>query len=167
MCCLLYQKAQSRYKKWQSAWFCTGRLRITQLLAVLEPWTDILEDHSALLSNRKQRVFINRTHSPWTPVTSGIPEGSVLGPPLILIFVNDMLDVMKSFWRMFADATKLFPRVDEIDGTTQIQDNQDTLWEWADTWQITFNGKKHHTAFHFLGSHYSNLPRQKNTLGFW
>ena len=68
------------------------------------------------LSNRQQRVVINGTHSVWAPVTSGIPQGSVLGPLLFVIFVNDMPDVVKSFLYMFADDAKLFTKVNATDG---------------------------------------------------
>ena len=61
---------------------------------------NVLEWIHNFLSNRQQRVVINGTHSAWAPVTSGIPQGSVLGPLLFIIFVNDMPDVVKSFLYM-------------------------------------------------------------------
>ena len=93
------------------------------------------------LSNRQQRGVINGTHSAWAPVTSGIPQGSVLGPLLFVIFVNDMPDVVKSFLYMFAGDSKLFTRVNATDGTSKLQDDLIALSNWTDTWQLTFNAK--------------------------
>ena len=60
------------------------------------------------LSNRKQRVCSYKgIFSEWVNITSGIPQDSVLGPTLFIIFVNDMPDVVNSMLLMFADNTKL------------------------------------------------------------
>ena len=68
-------------------------------------------DHMAwqgnFLSNRKQRVCIRGSFPKWVNITSGIPQDSVLGPTLFIIFVNDMPDVVNSMLLMFADDTKL------------------------------------------------------------
>ena len=60
------------------------------------------------LSNRKQRVCIRGSFSEWVNIASGVPQGSVLGPTLFIIFVNDMPDVVNSMLLMFADDTKLY-----------------------------------------------------------
>ena len=59
------------------------------------------------LSNRKQRVVIGDKHSDWRPVTSGVPQGSVLGPLLFVIFINDMPAVVNHIIKLFADDSKL------------------------------------------------------------
>ena len=66
----------------------------------------------SFLKGRKQRVVVNSTESEWTEVTSGIPQGSVLGPTLFLIYINDISDTVKSTIRLFADDLKLFDTVD-------------------------------------------------------
>jgi len=64
---------------------------------------DWIED---FLSERKQRVCIRGTFSDWVSITSSVPQGSVLGPTLFLIFVNDMPDVINSRLLMSANDTK-------------------------------------------------------------
>ena len=60
------------------------------------------------LSNRFQRVAVNNSYSDWKPVTSGVPQGSILGPLLFAIYVNDMPSVVSSKLFKFADDTKLY-----------------------------------------------------------
>ena len=56
---------------------------------------------------RSMRVMVNGSSSSWVKVSSGVPQGSVLGPLLFLIFVNDLPDWVKSSFKMFADDIKL------------------------------------------------------------
>ena len=60
------------------------------------------------LFNRKQRVLINDSESDWGQIESGVPQGSVLGPLLFLIYINDLEKVIKSHIKFFADDTSLF-----------------------------------------------------------
>lgn len=59
------------------------------------------------LYNRKQRVQVNGYFSNWAEVTSGIPQGSVLGPILFVIYINDLPDLVVSDIIMYADDTKM------------------------------------------------------------
>ena len=63
------------------------------------------------LIGRNQRVVINSAKSEWVPVTSGIPQGSVLRPVLFIIYVNDLPDIIHSSIQMFADDTKVFNKI--------------------------------------------------------
>ena len=62
----------------------------------------------SFLTGRSQRVVVNGADSSWSQVTSGIPQGSVLGPRLFLLFINDMPDDIMSSIKIFADDTKVY-----------------------------------------------------------
>ena len=66
------------------------------------------------LKNRKQRVVLNGQTSEWRKINSGVPQGSVLGPLLFLIYINDLPDGITSIGKIFADDTSLFSNVQDI-----------------------------------------------------
>ena len=81
---------------------------------------------------RKQRVMSNGRYSDWTDVSSGVPQGSVLGPTLFIMFINDLEDGVQSTALKFADDTKLYTEVTKEDGGEQLQEEDlDTCTEWA------------------------------------
>jgi hypothetical protein len=65
-----------------------------------------LEWIKQFLTGRKQKVRIGQADSTWSAVSSGVPQGSMLGPALFVCFINDLPDVVKSFIFMYADDTK-------------------------------------------------------------
>jgi hypothetical protein len=103
------------------------------------------------LSNRKQRVSINSKTSEWAPVTSGVPQGSVLGPLLFIIYINDLDNEILSKISKFADDTKLCHRALTVGDQLRLQNDLNKLVEWADKWQMNFNVDKC-TVVH-LGCH--------------
>ena len=66
------------------------------------------------LKNRKQRLVLNGQTSEWRKINSGVPQGSVLGPLLFLIYINDLPDDIISICEIFADDTSLFSKVQHI-----------------------------------------------------
>jgi len=80
---------------------------------------------------RKQRVVINGQYSPWSSVRSGVPQGSVLGPLLFAIYVNDLPDNVKSFLLLFADDTKLYHTIRSCSDVQQLQEDIDALYQWT------------------------------------
>ena len=103
------------------------------------------------LNNRKQRVVIRGTTSSWESVTSGVPQGSVLGPILFLIFINDLPTELLSKLSLFADDSKLFSRIivnknklnpEVIEGSRRLQEDLNKVVEWAIKWKMEFNVDK-------------------------
>ena len=85
---------------------------------------------NSFLSDRTQRVFVNSTGSKSTPVTSGIPQGSVLGPTLFIIYINDLPNIVQSNVFLFADDTKIFQRIATVNDMDLLQRDLDALCEW-------------------------------------
>ena len=102
----------------------------------------ILKWIEAFLMDRQQKVIVNGTESDWARVTSGIPQGSVLGPILFIIFINDMPGETICPIKLFADDAKLFQSVQTLDDCKQIQDDLNKLHLWARKWQLNFHPKK-------------------------
>jgi len=94
------------------------------------------------LSNRSQFVKINNASSSNTDVSSGVPQGSVVGPTLFIYFINDMPDVVDCMVRVFADDTKAYTSVESDSKRQMLQDSLDKLVEWTDTWLLHFNSTK-------------------------
>ena len=94
------------------------------------------------LTNRKQRVVINGEASDWLHVTSGVPQGSVLGPLLFLIYINDIDFGVSSKISKFADDTKLGGKALTIGDCESIQKDLDNLNNWSEKWLLKFNKDK-------------------------
>jgi hypothetical protein len=99
---------------------------------------------AAWLSERKQRVVLNGKESTWEEVLSGVPQGSVLGPLLFAIFIND-LDVAVSVLETlikFADDTKVARVIRSDSDRDELQAALDRLVKWTEKWGMLFNVKK-------------------------
>ena len=106
----------------------------------------------AWLADRWQRVCLDGSYSAWKQVWSGVPQGSVLGPVLFLIFVNDLDNGLSSKILKFADDTKLFRSVaNQTDGSL-LQRDSDVVIDWAERWQMQFNVSKCKVLHYGLGS---------------
>ena len=97
---------------------------------------------TSFLSNRFQRVAVNNSYSDWKPVTSGVPQGSVLGPLLFAIYVNDMPSVVSSKLFKFADDTKLYRTISSPLDIQTLQNDLDLLYNWSIDWLLRFNISK-------------------------
>lgn len=94
------------------------------------------------LTNRKQRVVINGEASDWLHVSSGVPQGSVLGPLLFLIYINDLDCGITTKISKFADDTKIGGKALTTGDCEIIQKDLDNLSTWSDKWLLKFNRDK-------------------------
>jgi hypothetical protein len=91
------------------------------------------------LSGRTQRVGVNGNYSEWANVYSGVPQGSILGPLLFTIFINDLDFMVLSNLLKFADDVKLWGRAETVQDRLRIQKDLDILGEWSTRNQMPFN----------------------------
>ena len=97
---------------------------------------------NAFLTNRTHQVLVNGSHSETQIVTSGVPQGTVLGPHLFLIYINDIENNLTSKIRLFADDGALYRKIDTLANSHSLQQDILRLQDWADKWQMKFNIKK-------------------------
>jgi hypothetical protein len=179
--------------------FVKGRSCVTQLLDVLDSWTETIDNGGsvdviymdfqkafdsvpykrllsklsahgiqgkvlswleAFLTDRRQVVQVNGARSAEALVTSGIPQGSVVGPLMFVVYINDLPTVCSNQVKLFADDTKLFARSDLPDATTSIQDDLNSLQKWSDNWLLKFHPEKCHVLK--LGSKKSTAKYSMN-----
>jgi len=96
---------------------------------------------NSLLSNRLQAVKIASHVSAFIPVANGVPQGSVLGPLLFLIFINDLVDLFGSNLcvKLFADDVKIYVSIGDVNNIDTLQTGLTALCAWASTWQLTIS----------------------------
>ena len=92
------------------------------------------------LRNRKQSVILNEQNSSWTNINAGVPQGSVLGPVLLLIYINDLSDNLQYNPHLFADDTSLFSTI-KVPKRTANNLNNDLkeINKWVFQWKMSFN----------------------------
>ena len=104
---------------------------------------NLLEWTTSYLEGRSQKVFVNTVYSEESSINAGVPQGSVLGPLLFLLYVNDIADSLNSVTRLFADDSSLAISSNDIE-YIQLTMNQDlnTITNWARQWLVQFNPSK-------------------------
>ena len=131
------------------------------------------------LSNRKQRVVLNGKYSSWTNIEAGVPQGSILGPLLFLIYINDLSDNLITNPKLFADDTSLFSIVHDPNATANDLNNDlAKINDWAYQWKMNFNPdpfeqaqevlfcrkikSQNHPCLHFSNNPVNQAPLQKH-----
>ena len=109
----------------------------------------------SFLSDRSQRVVVEGEQSDPAPVTSGVPQGSVLGPILFLVFINDLPKAINSSCRLFADDTIVYREISSPTDSAALQHDLEALQCWEKRWGMSFNPSKCNTI---------NITRKEDPL---
>ena len=134
----------------------------------------VLKWIEAWLEGRKQRVILNGSASNWTEVFSGVPQGSVLGPVLFIIYINDIDELILSSLFKFADDAKLLGKVDNQEDIARMQKDLASIIEWSETWQMPINtdkckvmhfGKNNNKTEYTIGGHRLEAVSEERDLG--
>ena len=122
-------------KVFDKVWY-EGLLYKLKSMAISELY-NLLENY---LPGRFKRVILNGQHSLQKPTLAGVAQGSILGPLLFLIYINDLPNELKSNVKLFADDTSLFTIVKDINESASILNNDLLLIsKWTYNWKIIFN----------------------------
>jgi hypothetical protein len=134
---------------------------------------NLLKFISAFIHNREQCVVLDNCFSSVTNVLSGVPQGSVLGPVLFLLFINDVTSICigESKLKLFADDVKLYTSYNvNVTNCGNLQQSIDLLSSWAKSWQLCINISKcsvlsiHHNSKSFIHHpYYLNGTQLSNT----
>ena len=133
-----------------------------RLLVKLEAYGisgNILRWIRQFLSNRKQRVVVGDCKSQWSEVTSGVPQGSVLGPLLFVIYINDLPEISQAICKLYADDTKLFSS-----DAAEMQRGIDNIVDWCSKWLMALNVDKCHVLHVGKSNPRTATPRAGNTF---
>ena len=105
--------------------------------------SNLLNWFEAYLTGREQRVVVDGVNSDWLPVISGVPQGSILGPLLFVLFINDMPSVAKhANVALFADDSKCYKNISNTSDCKLLQTDLDALHNWSLTWDLNFHPSK-------------------------
>ena len=124
----------------------------------------LLDWFKSYLENRRQRVVINGVTSEWKFINAGVPQGSILGPILFLVYINDLVENLETMPYLFADDTSLLELIDKkhlIESFTKINRDLTRMSQWAHQWRVNFNPTK---TVYMIISNKVNRPIYPNLL---
>ena len=130
------------YLDFRKAFSTVSIARLINKLYAYEIRGNLLTWTQNFLTYRKQKVIVQGEESKWADIASGIPQGSVLGPVLFLIYINDLPDVVKKFVTIFVDDTKKQAGIQSDLDVIEVQDDLYSMSDWSEIWEIGFNAKK-------------------------
>ena len=102
----------------------------------------LLEWVKSFLRDRKQCVVMGNIESEWRDIRSGVPQGSVLGPLLFVIYINDLPDGLTNCFKMYADDSKVIAEAVDLDQVSTLQEDIGKIKEWCDKWSMCLNSNK-------------------------
>ena len=115
------------------------------------------------LNNRKQRVVLNGQSSNWVDVKAAVPQGSIMGPLLFLIYINDLPEGLITNAKLFVDDTSLFSLVrDFVASTGELNNNLRHISKWACQWKMIFKPDLTKQAEDLIFSRKLNKPFYPN-----
>ena len=109
---------------------------------------NLLNWFSNCLADRKQHVAINGNTSEFKLVEAGVPQGSILGPLLFLVYINDIVRALDCNVRLFADDTSLYIVVENpLHAANILNNNLGRIYRWAGVWLVDFNATKQNLCY--------------------
>jgi hypothetical protein len=149
-----------------------GKLKSYGISAEIVNWIE------AFLVHRKQKVIVNGKSSEWENVISGVPQGSVLGPVLFVIFINDLPEEVLSTILLYADDAKIYRNVKQLMDQVILQTDLHNMSIWADRWLQKFHpdklklipiSRKRDTTerVYFVGNDRVECSEKEKDLGVW
>jgi hypothetical protein len=96
----------------------------------------------SFLNQRKQRVVVSGAASEWVGVTSGVPQGSVLGPLLFLLYINDICTIVSSRIKLYADDTMIYREIECEQDSLALQEDLVAIDRWCKIWHLQLNASK-------------------------
>ena len=103
----------------------------------------LLQWFESYLGGRGQQCLVHGFTSSRSPVPSGVPQGSILGPLLFLVYVNDLPPVIQNRIALFAGDSKCSSIIDSLQDCESLQKDLDSLHCWSDNWHLTVTRKRH------------------------
>jgi hypothetical protein len=125
------------YTDFQKAFDTVPHRRLLQKLMAYGIGDNVLSWIESFLTGRSQRVVVDGVPSPWSDVISGIPRGTVLGPILFLVYINDIVDDLQCSPFLFADDMKLFCCNSKT--ANNMQYDLDIISDWTNRWLLKLN----------------------------
>lgn len=126
----------------QKAFDKVPHLRLLRKLEALGVGGRLLDWIREWLRDRRQRVVLGGFYSEWEQVRSGVPQGSVLGPVLFTIFINDLDEGIVNKLLKFADDTKVLGKVVSEEDVVELKKDLQKIMSWSEMWQMKFNTSK-------------------------
>lgn len=126
----------------KKAFDCVPHALLLHKLSFLGLDCNVMQWIRVYLENRTQRVVLHGCQSDAVSVSSGVPQGSVLGPLLFLVFINDIVADLNCKVRLYADDCVIYHRITSLHDTCHLQNDLHSIQRWCKKWKMTLNAMK-------------------------